>query len=82
VSGKARRERAERLLAAADQILAVEPPDDVPVLLALLDLAIRRDEVRRNWCWEPVPGVAALEAAIWSVKRVLVFRCESARKTA
>jgi hypothetical protein len=76
MTGKANLERAKRLLATADAVLAAEPPGDELVLLALLDLALKRDTVRANLHWSPVPGVDEVEAAVWKVSKVLKTRLE------
>ena len=80
LTGKANLERARGLLATASAVLAVEAPNDPPVLLALLDLALKATDLKTNLHWCPIPNDldGKVERALWEVTKVLKERLAAA----
>jgi hypothetical protein len=76
MTGKANLERANRLLAAADKVVTADAPNDLPVLLSLLDLALKARELKANLHWCPIPNDldGEVERALWSLKALLEAR--------
>ena len=65
--------RARAALDAAEKILAIDPPDDVPVLVALLELSLDAEALREFKNVLPVPDgkLEKVEGDLAKVQRVL-----------